>query len=312
MLEEGFESQEAHRSKEGHGHVGPGKRLRKPIPQETMNDQKTSPHAGNRATARHLFNCWPQVARAVRSAPSLALFLDLDGTMVPLRRLPSDVKPLDLSLRRVLRRLATHKNISVHVISGRNLPQLRRLVPVRGLHLLGLHGWEGRAVPPLVEEGQLLRKAKHLLGERHLHKLGVWLEDKGLALAVHYRSAPLPAIPLARAIVRDVLKNLGPQIHMLRGHKVWELLPRQITGKGSAILDILSALPKPTLAVFVGDDVTDEAAFKALPRGVTVRVGENRRTRARFHLRNPEEVKEFLLKLEEDVNCRPGNVVCNL
>ena len=66
-----------------------------------------------RAVARHLFDCWPQVARTIRSAKRLALFMDFDGTLVALRRRPSDVKPLDLSLRRVLRWLAGHKRLDL-------------------------------------------------------------------------------------------------------------------------------------------------------------------------------------------------------
>jgi trehalose 6-phosphate phosphatase len=245
-----------------------------------------------------LFDCWPQVARAIRSAQSLALFMDFDGTLVALRNRPRDVEPLDLSWRRVLRRLAGHQDLSLYVMSGRPLTELRRLVPVRAVRLLGLHGWEGRDVPPLREERELLRMAKQRLDARLPKSLKVWLEDKGLGLAVHYRGAPPRAIPRARAIVREVLKTLGPKIHLVRGHKVWELLPHQIRGKGSAVLALLSQLPKAPLAIFVGDDVTDESAFKVLPRGVTICVGKGPRTTARFLLRSPEEVKMFLLKLE--------------
>ena len=208
------------------------------------------------------------------------------------------MKPLDLPLRRVLRGLARHKRLTLYVISGRRLAELRKLVPVRGIRLLGLHGWEGRDVPPLDEERRLLQKAKQLLDQRLSNTPEIRLEDKGLGLAVHYRGAPLRAVRLARAIVREVLRALGPQIHMVPGHKVWELLPRQISGKGAAVSALLSKLPQPTLAIFVGDDATDESAFRALPRGLTIRVGKHPRTKARFLLRSPEEVKMFLLKLE--------------
>jgi trehalose-phosphatase len=103
---------------------------------------------------------------------------------------------------------------------------------------------------------------------------------------------------LARAIVWEVLRALKPQIHVVRGHQVWELLPRQIGGKGAAVSTLLSSLPQPALAIFVGDDATDESAFRALPRGLTIRVGRHPRTAARFLLQSPDEVKMFLLKLE--------------
>jgi len=262
---------------------------------------RTPRAVGRRSGARHLFDCWPQVAPAIHSAQRLALFMDFDGTLVALRRRPSDVKPLDLPLRRVLRRLARHKSLGVYVISGRPLTDLRRLVPVADVHLLGLHGWEGRDVPPLAEERRLLRIARRRLDQSLSNTPQIRLEDKGLGLGVHYRGAPPRAVRRARTMVGEVLRTLGPQIHLLRGHKVWELLPRQISGKGSAVSALLSKLPEPTLAIFVGDDATDESAFKLFPRGLTIRVGENCRTKARFFLRNPEELKMFLLKLEAEI-----------
>jgi trehalose 6-phosphate phosphatase len=87
----------------------------------------------------------------------------------------------------------------------------------------------------------------------------------------------------------------------VRGHKVWELLPRQISGKGSAVSALLSRLPHPALPIFVGDDTSDESAFKVLPGGLTVRVGESRRTNAQYFLHDPEEVKTFLTKLDEAI-----------
>jgi len=248
--------------------------------------------------ASHLFDCWPQVVRSIRSAQRVALFLDFDGTLAALRRLPSDVKPLDPSLRTVLRRLAEHKRLALYVISGRRLAELRRLVPVKGVRLLGLHGWEGRRTPHLRAERDLLRRARQVL-ERRLSSLPeIRLEDKGLALAVHYRGAAPRTAWSARVIVREVLSDLKTHVHMLRGHKVWELLPRQISGKGSSVLALLSGLPQPTLAIFVGDDGTDESAFRALPSALTIRVGKRPRTAARFLLKSPDEVKSFLQRLD--------------
>jgi trehalose 6-phosphate phosphatase len=161
-----------------------------------------------------------------------------------------------------------------------------------------MHGWEGRNVPPLDEERRLLQKARHLLDERLPSTPEIRLEDKGLGLAVHYRGASRRGVRRARALLGEVLRAIRPQLHMVRGHKVWELLPRQISGKGAAVSALLSKLPQPTLAIFVGDDTTDESAFKALPCGLTIRVGKHPRTKARFLLRSPDEVKMFLLKLE--------------
>ena len=77
---------------------------------------------------------------------------------------------------------------------------------------------------------------------------------------------------------------------MLAGRKVWEVLPQELGGKGVAVCRMLEELPRPTLSIFIGDDVSDERAFAALRGELTVRVGRPRRTRAHFRLRNPIEV----------------------
>jgi trehalose 6-phosphate phosphatase len=226
------------------------------------------------------------------------MFLDFDGTLVALRRRPGDVKPLDVSLRNVLRWLSRRERLSLYVISGRTLAELRKLVPVRGVCLLGLHGWEGRNIPPLDEERRLLHRARQLLRQRLATVPRVLVEDKGLGLAVHYRGASQSEVRAGRTAVGDVLRHVGPQIHLVHGHKVWELLPRQIHGKGTAVTALLASQPAGTLPIFVGDDVADELAFKVISRGLTIRVGDHPRTHARYLLRGPDEVQMFLLKLK--------------
>ena len=269
---------------------------------EPVRGLRVLPYTGLKGRTRHLFACWPQMSSVIHSAERLMLFMDFDGTLVSLRARPGDVKPLNPSLRRVLSRLAQYPRLRVCVISGRRLADLRKLVPVRGVQLLGLHGWEGRDVPPLAAERQLLRVGRKLLEERLAGALPhVWVEDKGLGLAVHYRGAPPLVIRRARAIVGRVLKTLGPQIHIVRGPKVWELLPHQIDGKGPAVTSLLAKLPQPMLPIFAGDSTTDESAFRVLRSGLTIHVGANPPAAARCFLRNPEEVKLFLLKLEAAV-----------
>jgi trehalose 6-phosphate phosphatase len=252
-------------------------------------------------TARFLFDCWPQVVRLLHLAQSFILFVDFDGTLTPLLARPSDVPPLDASLRGVLRRLAGRKRLTFYVISGRRLAELRKLVRVPGIRLLGLHGWEGRPVPPLDKERAIIRHTRRLLQQRLSKIPQIWVEDKDLGLAVHYRGAPPRSVRLARPIVLDVVKILGSRFHILRGNKVWEILPHQIDGKGSTVRALLSPEPPGALPIFVGDDATDERAFAVLRRGLTAHVGKNRRTQARFLLRDPEEVKVFLQRLAVEI-----------
>ena len=255
---------------------------------------------GGRAEARHLFDCWPQVVRSLHSAQRFALFVDFDGTLVPLRRRPSDVPPLDPfaeSSSQTGKAQAPH----FYVISGRRLAELRKLVPVPGVRLLGLHGWEGRDVPPLDKERGLVRKARQLLANVFPRPRKSGWRTKALAL-LSITVAPRHAQFGWRARLSWMsLKTLGPHIHMVRGHKVWELLPRQIDGKGPAVRALLSKLPQPTLPIFVGDDVTDESAFSGSAPWTDHPRGQASPNPGRFRLRNPEEVKTFLQRLEAEI-----------
>lgn len=85
---------------------------------------------------------------------------------------------------------------------------------------------------------------------------------------------------------------------MLEGAKVWEIVPRQVDGKGPAIQRALGAEGRSLLPIYLGNDETDESAFRVLRRGVTVLVGRPQMTQARYRLRNPDEVRRFLERLE--------------
>jgi len=250
----------------------------------------------------YLFKDWKRVAEMIRSAKSIVLFLDFDGTLAPLRRRPQDVMPLSLPLRLLLDRLCRIRPIHVHVISGRTLADLRRLVPVAGVHLLGLHGYEGRMSGRMPRERRLLARVKDML-ERNLPMTKrIWIEDKKLGLAIHYREASAAAVERARPVIHEACERFSPQIHLLEGKKVWELLPTAIKGKGPAVRALILNKRQPVLPVFVGDDTTDEMAFTVIPDGLTVRVGGRTRTNAQFYLRNPGEVKQFLEKLEAEIH----------
>jgi trehalose-phosphatase len=212
---------------------------------------------------------------------------------------------LDDSGQRLLQRLARHPRVTLVLISGRRRADLRRRVNVPGARYLGLHGWElgdGHSARPGTQ--RLMRMARRMLAERLRGLPGIWIEDKGPVFVAHYRGATLATTRRARQIVRETLEWLEPDLRVLAGRKVWEVLPQELRGKGVAVCRLLEELPRPTLSIFIGDDVSDERAFAALRGELTVRVGRPRRTRAHFRLRNPIEVRTFLEKLELEMAAR--------
>jgi trehalose-phosphatase len=249
---------------------------------------------------RHLFDNWRQISARLRAAGTVALFLDFDGTLARLRMRPDEVL-LNDSTRRALARLARNPRVHVWLISGRRLADVRRRTRVPGVRYLGLHGWEGRAATPLNPETQrLLERAMRKLA-RHIEQMpGIRIEDKGPAFTVHHRGAPELQVGRARASVDEVMASLDSSLRVLEGHNIWEILPAAIGDKGTAVQHELNLFGRPGLPVYVGDDISDEAAFAALPYGVTIRVGRPSVTRAKFQLRNTNEVRRFLEKLEAE------------
>jgi trehalose 6-phosphate phosphatase len=246
----------------------------------------------------YLFAQWGGVARRLRAAPHLLLIMDFDGTLVPLRARP-EIPRTNESVRRLLARLASSHRATLYVISGRRRDDVRRRVRVPKIRYLGLHGWEGRLKSSSDGAGQKpLRRVKRQLSECLVDFPSVWIEDKKHVLSVHFRGSSPATVRRAHQIVKDTVQTSSGQLRIITGKKVWEVVPAKIVGKGEAVRTILQQCPEETLPICVGDDVTDEAAFQELRGGVTIRVGEHRRTRARYYLRNPSEVEEFLKRLE--------------
>ena len=255
---------------------------------------------------RALLESWPEVAERLRAAGEVALFLDFDGTLARLTARPQDAV-LDRATRAALLRLARNPHVRVCVISGRRKADLEARVSVPGLRYLGMHGWETGPADAAQSGSQqdLMRRvdtARAQVAEK-LNGANVRLENKGMSFALHYRGARSAESHGARALLNEVLASSAGGLRAIAGDRVWEVLPREVRGKGYAarkqwLRDAPSALP-----VYAGNDRTDEQAFHALASGITVRVGPARSTRAQYLLRNTGEVRRFLEKLEEEVRC---------
>ncbi len=236
----------------------------------------------------------------MRSAKQWALFLDFDGTLTGIRPRPAMVR-LARPVSKILSRLARSPRIKIWLISGRLKADLRRRARIAGLHYVGLHGWEREGNGALGSARQfMVACAKNLLEDSLANLPGVWIEDKGVAFAVHYRGASPSAGHRARREIRKVVEAFRPELRVVKGKKVLEVLPHEAEGKGAAVRALLAELPSGVLPIYIGDDITDESAFAALPRGLTVRVGKDPRTRAGYYLHCPEEVAGFLAELEKE------------
>ncbi len=248
---------------------------------------------------RSLLDDWGVAARRVREARSIALILDFDGTLAPLVEDPR-AAVVNRAARAALMRLAGNPGVRVSVISGRRVADLRARVAVPGVEYLGVHGGDspGASLPPGVRRAVDAARAE--LASRFNGSTGVMIEDKGIAFAVHHRRAGALEVAHARDILGRVVERCEGALRVVPGDRVWEVLPREIRGKGHAARRRWRARSAGALPIYIGNDGTDEAAFRALAAGLTARVGAVRPTHARYFLRNPAEVARFLEKLEEE------------
>jgi trehalose 6-phosphate phosphatase len=227
------------------------------------------------------------------AASDWALYLDLDGTLAPLRAHPDDVV-VDAATRSRLAGLHRHLDGAVCVLSGRPLPALRRLFGDAPVRLVGGHGSEGlpeagAAVPSPVDDA--LRAALEALAAT---VDGAWLEHKAHGAALHYRACPEAGPALRGGVEALVADRHG--LRVLAGDAVCEVLPAQVS-KGDALRRLHAAAPfRGRLPVAVGDDVTDEDAFAAAAAlgGFGVIVGPRRPTAARHALADADAVLAWL------------------
>jgi trehalose-phosphatase len=250
----------------------------------------------------HLFDRWSEIADRIGRARAVRLFLDFDGTLVAIRRSPEGVT-FSHRTRQVLDRISSHRRVTAVIVSGRRRGALRRFVRLPHVQYWGMYGWERGPERRLSRAAvwELSRvRANLVAGLRD--RPGVRIEDKRMSVSVHTRGASLRARRQAHDLLASTLRQCS-HLYVLTGSQVWDVLPRQISGKGAAIRDAVRRVRSSFLPIYVGDDTTDESAFALLDRGITVKVGtSNRDTRARYWLASPTEVRGFIERLEGELS----------
>jgi trehalose 6-phosphate phosphatase len=230
----------------------------------------------------------------------VALFADLDGTLAPIEATPDAVKP-DPARRRLLERLSSALRGRMAVISGRGLADLDRVLEGRVAAVAAVHGLLRRTSDGrIVVEGEetAVRPAFDAMLAFAATNPDLLVENKGVAAALHYRRAP-QAAEAAHALARDLAARFGLVVQY--GDMVVELRPPGAT-KGDAIEAFMAEVPfaghRP---IFIGDDLTDEAGFRAARQlgGFGVVVGPRRPTAALYALADVTEAQAWLQRALE-------------
>lgn len=248
---------------------------------------------------------------SVRRQKPLALFLDYDGTLVPIAPTPAEAVPSP-ELLTALQKCALRPDTRITIISGRPMEQLKEFFSSLPICLVAEHGGEilcqgeelAGPFPMSQEEEEKARQEffqyaeklfGSLLAEKPEKYRGIWLERKKRTLACHFRlAAEEEAAEFLERWKEKVSPFLAPlNLEFLPGKKVLEIRPAYMN-KGAAVEYLMTLWPD-AYPVFIGDDITDEDVFLRLStKGLTIRVGLEGETSARYRLAGPAEVLRLL------------------
>jgi len=253
-----------------------------------------------------------QLTVRLAAVPHLALGLDYDGTLVPIRTTPSEALPSQ-ETRDILTRFVEMLDVDILLLTGRSADDLASMLRIPGIAIAGNHGLDrlkdGKHVYSANCEGFLINKEKMLVDVARLRAKYecIKIEEKGVGIAIHYRGCPSR---LQEAVCRAILEQCHEieKLHKVKvkeGKKVVELLPDCDVNKGSTMVSWLEHLRSSSnilniQALYAGDDITDEDVFSIAPEDwVTIQVGDpgDRACSAEYVAENTEEFQKFLMDI---------------
>lgn len=235
------------------------------------------------------------------------LFLDYDGTLTPIVQHPEDAV-ISEEMKEVLKECAVR--LKVAAVSGRDMDDLKSRINIPDLIYAGSHGFRISGPDGLYMEHEKTREILPELDamEDKLNRVfegkakGVKIERKRYAIAVHYRNAGEEEVPLIRETVYGTVEG-SDTLKIGEGKKIYEIKPALDWHKGKAVLWILDKLGmtdrEKYIPIYIGDDVTDEDAYKALKGwGIGIQVGPGAMpTEAEYRLKNIYQVRLFIKEL---------------
>lgn len=243
--------------------------------------------------------CFPSFLRFKRR---IALFLDFDGTLVPIQKNPAQCI-LSYKIKKQLELLRDSRNCYLTILSGRSLSDIKLKVGIKSIYYGGNHGLDISGPdlrythPKAVITKEVIDHIRQKLKKEIEDIDGAWLEDKKFTFTLHFRDVSTEDIPRVKKCFYNIANEYLEKklFSIIKGKKVLEIIPDVSWDKGRAVLWILQRLKDKCLPIYIGDDQTDEAAFKALcMKGVTIRVGKSKKTSATYYLKGYWEIPKLL------------------
>lgn len=257
----------------------------------------------------NIFNDLDEIEQQLSKRKYANLFLDFDGTIAPIAPSPDKVK-IPAETLGILEKMCEYKHVFVAIITGRSFSDIKKLIPIKGIFFAANHGLEisgmkrGEFIPNVSQLVRTVKKISDDLNKVLLTVPGAWVENKSLTASVHYRTVPSSHITELNRLVGEITVRSIERgtIKLTRGKKVIEIWPNIAWHKGKAVRWMQKNIAKKRASnVYIGDDETDEDAFKVLNPALTVKVAQDVKvkTEAVYYVNNTTEVRFFLQWLLE-------------
>ncbi|GAB3036358.1 trehalose-phosphatase [Natronobiforma cellulositropha] len=242
----------------------------------------------------------PSLRETIDQASETLVCLDFDGTLAPIVDDPDRAR-ITQSNRRALEALASTPAVTTAVVSGRALSDVRSRVPVpvtcAGNHGLELYREGSHSVHPIAKKrASTVEETCEALEDALERFPQCRVENKQLTGTVHVRSQRTRTRTRVHRIVHELVERIGGDaLETSRGKRVLEISPAVPWGKGDAVALLEESSPGDPFVLYVGDDVTDESAFRTVePDGIGVHVGTDRPSVASCRVTSPSEVSSLL------------------
>lgn len=233
------------------------------------------------------------------------IICDFDGTLAPIVSSPKEAK-LSTKTRNLLQKLSLKQETYLAIISGRKLSDIKEKIMLPNIIYGGNHGLEGEifgekySFPIPSKTLWILNKILRQLNQALNQFKGIFIENKGLSLGIHYRLADKQKVLEIKSLLNKILKPVIKKevVSTVKGKEVIDIIPNVNWDKGcfaqllvKKITDRTKELPAVIVA---GDDNTDESAFEKLKEEITIVVGNNSKSKACYYIRNTAEADSFL------------------
>jgi trehalose 6-phosphate phosphatase len=239
-------------------------------------------------------------------AKNWALFLDIDGTLLELAPTPTAVV-VPAELPGLLQALGRVLDGAVAFVTGRSLADVDLLFTPLVLTGAGQHGAEirvsGHETELLGPSNGIMKKLMPRIEAFAAARPGILVEGKGMTIAVHCRQVPQYQDELGKFLTALAAEH-GDRLETIRGHRVFEIKPRNVS-KRTAVEHLMQSAPfTGRLPLFIGDDRTDEDGFAAVRAlgGHAIRVGPDQPSLATWRMADPVAVRAFLSHVAETLN----------